>query len=111
MFSYCYELGDTARIIHRNQLIIGSQITVSKRSPAIQLIVLLNFKVFPVQHCLLIFEGCRLGFYGIICDRPCPTNCKDNICHIVKGICFECKPGWIGILCKSSIILIFYLIY
>lgn len=50
MFSYCYELGDTARIIHRNQFIIGSQITVSKRSPAIQLIVLLNFKVFPVQH-------------------------------------------------------------
>ncbi|XP_034321050.2 uncharacterized protein [Magallana gigas] len=24
------------------------------------------------------------------------------MCHIVKGTCFECKPGWIGILCETN---------
>lgn len=58
-----------------------------------------------------IFEGCRFGVYGISCDQPCPTNCKNKMCHIVKGTCFECKPGWIGILCETSIILNLYFIY
>lgn len=60
---------------------------------------------------IIIFEGCRFGFYGINCDWFCFINCIDNECYIVKGICFECKYGWIGILCnKGFIVICFWLI-
>lgn len=50
--------------------------------------------------------GCvRLGVYGTNCDQPCSNNCKDNTCHIENGTCFECKPGWTGIYCKTSMAL------
>uniref|UniRef100_A0A8W8NWQ2 EGF-like domain-containing protein n=1 Tax=Magallana gigas TaxID=29159 RepID=A0A8W8NWQ2_MAGGI len=45
--------------------------------------------------------GCsNASFYGINCDTPCPTNCKDNTCQIENGACSLCKPGWTGLDCK-----------
>lgn len=58
---------------------------------------------------IIIFEGCnKLGIFGINCDLPCPTNCKENICHIVNGTCFGCKPGWTGILCRTGLFVYIY---
>lgn len=47
--------------------------------------------------------GCKnASMYGINCNLPCSTNCKDNLCHIESGACFKCKPGWNGISCNES---------
>lgn len=42
--------------------------------------------------------------YGSNCDAPCPSNCKDNICHNDHGTCYGCKPGWTGLSCTMSMI-------
>lgn len=54
----------------------------------------------------LLNTGCsNAGFYGSNCDIPCPTNCKDNTCHIKNGTCFLCKPGWNGMNCTTSMMI------
>lgn len=48
-------------------------------------------------------EGCDTpNVYGIECNIPCPTNCKDKTCNIENGNCFGCTPGWIGVTCTTS---------
>ena len=49
--------------------------------------------------------GCQnSGVYGNSCKERCPTNCRDNVCHIQKGYCFGCKPGWTGTTCITRMI-------
>ena len=49
--------------------------------------------------------GCKnSGVYGNKCTVPCPSNCRDSFCHIQKGTCFGCKPGWEGTFCDKGII-------
>lgn len=49
------------------------------------------------------YIGCKnASVYGINCDNPCPTNCKDSTCHIQSGACFNCTPGWTGVECNTS---------
>lgn len=48
-------------------------------------------------------KGCnKFGVYGCNCNMTCPTNCKNDICHIQNGNCYTCKPGWTGISCETS---------
>lgn len=48
--------------------------------------------------------GCKVsGVFGINCDKPCPANCKENLCHIENGSCFGCKTGWTGKFCDTGI--------
>ena len=58
------------------------------------------------QHLQVHFHsGCQAsGVYGDKCKEQCPTQCKDQICHIQKGTCFGCAPGWINTTCKTSMI-------
>ena len=42
--------------------------------------------------------------YGNACEKRCPNNCKDNVCHIQIGTCFGCTPGWKGTTCNTSMI-------
>lgn len=47
--------------------------------------------------------GCKTsGVYGFNCNEPCPPNCRDKGCHIEKGTCFGCVPGWTGKTCATS---------
>ncbi|XP_052694709.1 protein draper-like isoform X1 [Crassostrea angulata] len=47
--------------------------------------------------------GCaNASVYGKNCDTPCPTNCKNNTCHIQNGTCFTCIPGWTGHYCNTK---------
>ena len=53
----------------------------------------------------LFVSGCKTsGVYGNDCKQECPTNCKDNVCHIQMGTCFGCKPGWANTSCQISMI-------
>nr|XP_022305063.1 receptor-type tyrosine-protein phosphatase epsilon-like [Crassostrea virginica] len=55
------------------------------------------------ELCEVIVQGCKTsGVYGNSCEKPCPTNCKDKVCHIKMGTCFGCTPGWIGTTCKTE---------
>eukprot|EP00105_Crassostrea_gigas_P039840 XP_019923988.1 PREDICTED: multiple epidermal growth factor-like domains protein 10 [Crassostrea gigas] len=55
------------------------------------------------ELCEVTVQGCNhVGIYGSNCDNPCPTNCKDNTCHIQSGKCLNCKPGWTGIYCTTK---------
>ncbi|XP_078330673.1 uncharacterized protein LOC144624647 [Crassostrea virginica] len=55
------------------------------------------------ELCEVTVQGCeRSGVYGYKCDQQCPTNCKDKVCHIQKGTCFGCKPGWTNTTCNSK---------
>ena len=50
-------------------------------------------------------SGCQAsGVYGEDCKKLCPTNCRDNVCHIQKGTCYGCVPGWIDKTCNTSMI-------
>ena len=54
---------------------------------------------------LRFHSGCQTsGVYGDSCTEPCPPNCRDNVCHIQKGICYGCTPGWIETTCNTSMI-------
>lgn len=56
-----------------------------------------------LSHLSLFDTGCNnASVYGSSCDTPCPTNCKDNTCHILSGTCSTCKPGWTGVKCITS---------
>ena len=49
--------------------------------------------------------GCQAsGVYGNSCAKQCPTNCRDKGCHIQRGTCFDCSPGWLGTVCNTSMI-------
>ena len=49
--------------------------------------------------------GCQTaGVYGNSCKERCPTNCRDNACHIEKGTCYGCTPGWIDTTCNTSMV-------
>lgn len=51
----------------------------------------------------MVILGCETpGFYGDSCELRCPTNCRDNTCHIQKGTCFGCSPGWKGTTCNKG---------
>nr|XP_022305540.1 multiple epidermal growth factor-like domains protein 10 [Crassostrea virginica] len=55
------------------------------------------------ELCEFIVKGCnRSGVYGSNCEIHCPINCKFNSCHIEKGTCFECNPGWTGATCDEK---------
>nr|XP_034320600.1 uncharacterized protein LOC117687713 isoform X2 [Crassostrea gigas] len=70
-----------------------------------------NYEVVNVYSELLevIVQGAYT--YGRNCDAPCPSNCKDNICHIDHGTCYGCKPGWTGLYCTISMICFIKKIY
>nr|XP_022311642.1 uncharacterized protein LOC111116883 isoform X2 [Crassostrea virginica] len=55
------------------------------------------------ELCEVIIMGCQTaGVYGESCEKRCPTNCRDNTCHIQKGTCFGCSPGWNGSMCYTE---------
>nr|XP_034321059.1 multiple epidermal growth factor-like domains protein 6 isoform X2 [Crassostrea gigas] len=55
------------------------------------------------ELCEVVVQGCKVsGVFGINCDKPCPANCKDNLCHIENGSCFWCKTGWTGKFCDTA---------
>nr|XP_022305779.1 protein draper-like [Crassostrea virginica] len=61
-----------------------------------------GYVVHPVytELCEVIVHGCQAsGVYGDSCKERCPTNCRDNVCHIQKGTCFGCSPGWMDTIC------------
>ena len=62
---------------------------------------------------LSFHPGCQAsGVYGDTCKELCPTNCRDNVCHIQKGTCYGCAPGWTYTSCNTSrITLTFKLIF
>lgn len=43
---------------------------------------------------------CKPGFYGNHCNSTCPSNCRENVCHMEQGNCFGCNDGWKGISCS-----------
>ena len=50
-------------------------------------------------------SGCQAsGVYGEDCKELCPTNCRYHVCHIQKGTCSGCAPGWIDTTCNTSMI-------
>lgn len=52
---------------------------------------------------MLFYIGCRKSdVYGNKCDTQCPAACKDSICNIQNGSCFECKHGQYGGYCNIS---------
>lgn len=56
----------------------------------------------------LYVKGCyNASFYSSNCDTPCPTNCKDNTCHIQSGACFSCISGWTDVHCDICKITLF----
>nr|XP_022311651.1 multiple epidermal growth factor-like domains protein 6 [Crassostrea virginica]XP_022311652.1 multiple epidermal growth factor-like domains protein 6 [Crassostrea virginica]XP_022311653.1 multiple epidermal growth factor-like domains protein 6 [Crassostrea virginica]XP_022311654.1 multiple epidermal growth factor-like domains protein 6 [Crassostrea virginica]XP_022311655.1 multiple epidermal growth factor-like domains protein 6 [Crassostrea virginica]XP_022311656.1 multiple epidermal growth len=55
------------------------------------------------ELCEVTVYGCQAsGVYGDSCTELCPPNCRDNVCHIQKGYCFGCKPGWTGTTCNTK---------
>ena len=54
---------------------------------------------------LRFHSGCQASsVYGDSCTEPCPPNCRDHVCHIQKGTCYGCVPGWIHTTCNTSMI-------
>ncbi|XP_078329579.1 receptor-type tyrosine-protein phosphatase epsilon-like [Crassostrea virginica] len=61
--------------------------------------------VSPVytELCEVTVKGCQAsGVYGEDCKELCPTNCRNNVCHIQKGTCYGCVPGWIDTTCNTK---------
>uniref|UniRef100_A0A8W8P1N7 EGF-like domain-containing protein n=1 Tax=Magallana gigas TaxID=29159 RepID=A0A8W8P1N7_MAGGI len=54
------------------------------------------------ELCEVIVKGCETSVYGSSCNVSCPTNCKENICHIQHGTCSACKPGWSEMHCNTK---------
>ncbi|XP_062573667.1 multiple epidermal growth factor-like domains protein 11 isoform X5 [Saccostrea cucullata] len=46
------------------------------------------------ELCEVIVLGCRSGVYGENCNLQCSENCFGEMCDIVNGTCYSCKPGW-----------------
>lgn len=48
----------------------------------------------------ICFMGCKLGFYGDICNNFCNVNCKIGLCDIFSGYCVgDCWDGYFGDKC------------
>ncbi|XP_078327570.1 uncharacterized protein LOC144623176 isoform X2 [Crassostrea virginica] len=61
-----------------------------------------NHGVF-IELCEVQVDGCfRSAVYGSYCNESCPTNRKDDTCHIQSGMCSQCEPGWTGITCNTK---------
>nr|XP_022311643.1 multiple epidermal growth factor-like domains protein 10 [Crassostrea virginica] len=63
-----------------------------------------NYQIRAVytELCEVIVQGCQTsGVYGSSCAERCPTNCRDDVCHIQEGTCFDCAPGWLGTVCNK----------
>nr|XP_022306114.1 multiple epidermal growth factor-like domains protein 10 isoform X2 [Crassostrea virginica] len=55
------------------------------------------------ELCEVTVHGCQAsGVYGDSCTEPCPPNCRENVCHIQKGTCYGCVPGWINTTCNTK---------
>nr|XP_022306120.1 uncharacterized protein LOC111112689 [Crassostrea virginica] len=66
-----------------------------------------GYEVYTVytELCDVTVHGCQAsGVYGEDCKELCPTNCRDNVCHIQKGTCYGCVPGWINTTCNTKCI-------
>ena len=51
----------------------------------------------------ILLPGCPIqGFYGESCSIPCPRNCQEGHCHILKGTCLGCDDGLTGPTCETS---------
>ena len=38
---------------------------------------------------------CKPGHYGLMCEKPCPEGCKENICEMDTGNCsVGCADGY-----------------
>lgn len=63
----------------------------------------MKIKILTTIRVLHFIKGCkRSGMYGDNCDKYCLTICKDHMCHIQKGTCYACQPGWMGTTCNTS---------
>ncbi|XP_078329602.1 uncharacterized protein LOC111116888 [Crassostrea virginica] len=57
------------------------------------------------EICEVLVQGCKTsGTYGSSCEERCSPNCRDDVCHIQRGTCFGCKPGWTGRTCNTRCI-------
>ncbi|XP_078330666.1 uncharacterized protein LOC144624643 [Crassostrea virginica] len=55
------------------------------------------------ELCEVTVHGCQAsGVYGEDCKKLCPTNCRNNVCHIQKGTCFGCASGWMDTTCNTK---------
>ncbi|XP_056017466.1 multiple epidermal growth factor-like domains protein 11 [Ostrea edulis] len=55
------------------------------------------------ELCEVTVTGCKeSGVYGYNCDLPCPNNCQELRCDIIKGTCLSCTAGWVGYFCNTS---------
>nr|XP_022306729.1 receptor-type tyrosine-protein phosphatase T-like isoform X1 [Crassostrea virginica] len=53
--------------------------------------------------CEVEVYGCPIqGFYGESCSIPCPRNCQEGHCHILKGTCLGCDDGLTGPTCETN---------
>ena len=59
-----------------------------------------SLKFYQALQLSIAFVGCpKRGFYGESCSIPCSKNC---FCHITKGTCLGCLPGYRGLTCEES---------
>nr|XP_022306098.1 receptor-type tyrosine-protein phosphatase alpha-like isoform X1 [Crassostrea virginica] len=64
-----------------------------------------GYEVYTVytELCDVTVHGCQAsGVYGENCTEQCPPNCRDNMCHIQRGTCYGCAPGWIDTTCNTK---------
>nr|XP_022311525.1 uncharacterized protein LOC111116798 [Crassostrea virginica] len=61
-----------------------------------------NNNVFMELCEVQVYGFVRPDVYGSYFNEPCPSNCRYNICHIQKGVCSDCEPGWTGIACDTE---------
>lgn len=106
--AYWYKIGSNVRFWFKNELRCFStkeKIIMLKQPTLLCKRVHVNdylFDAFSLYITLFLFEGCETFVYGSSCNISCPTNCKENTCHIQHGTCFACKPGWSEMHCNTS---------
>ncbi|XP_056013132.1 receptor-type tyrosine-protein phosphatase kappa-like isoform X2 [Ostrea edulis] len=58
------------------------------------------------ELCEIQVFGCNATVYGDKCNKPCPDNCQEKHCDVLKGACLGCVAGWRGNhcdqICESS---------
>lgn len=66
-------------------------------------VVLILFAIYIRLVNLLLITGCStLRMPGENCSKECPQNCLKDQCDIVKGTCFACNIGYMGLYCESN---------